>query len=122
MEKTQATDYLNNLINKTLRITTTDARTFIGTFKCTDSDCNIILARSHEYRRPTSSAIAAALSSSCSSSSSSTTNTEEKQGTTVKVDMTSRFVGLIVVPGEHICKIEVEEFASQSKGRTLPGT
>lgn len=28
---------------------------------------------------------------------------------TFKADMTSRFVGLIVVPGEHIVKIEVEE-------------
>jgi len=32
---------------------------------------------------------------------------------TVKLDMTSRFLGLVVVPGRHIVKIEVEEFASQ---------
>lgn len=29
--------------------------------------------------------------------------------------MTSRFLGLVVVPGQHIFKIEVEEFASQMK-------
>ena len=29
--------------------------------------------------------------------------------------MTSRYLGLIVVPGEHIRKIELEEFASQMK-------
>jgi hypothetical protein len=28
-------------------------------------------------------------------------------------DMTSRYLGLVVIPGEHIVKIEVEEFASQ---------
>jgi hypothetical protein len=32
------------------------------------------------------------------------------------MNMTSRFLGLIVVPGEHIVKIEVEEYASQLKG------
>jgi hypothetical protein len=31
--------------------------------------------------------------------------------------MTSRYLGLVVVPGEYITKIEVEEFASQVKGR-----
>jgi len=28
---------------------------------------------------------------------------------TVKLDMTSRFLGLVVVPGQHIVKIEAEE-------------
>lgn len=113
MENAQAKDYLTNLIRKTLRITTTDTRTFIGTFKCTDSDCNIILAGAHEYRLPTPSAITAAALTSIS-------NPENQQKTTVKVDMSCRFVGLIVVPGEHITKIEVEEFASQVKGKALP--
>lgn len=27
----------------------------------------------------------------------------------LKLDMTSRFLGLIVVPGQHIVKIEIEE-------------
>jgi len=35
--------------------------------------------------------------------------------------MTSRFLGLVVVPGEFINKIEVEEFASQMRGKTTPG-
>ncbi len=29
---------------------------------------------------------------------------------TVKVDMTSRFLGLVVVPGQFITKIELEEY------------
>ena len=28
---------------------------------------------------------------------------------TLRVDVTSRFLGLVVVPGEHITKIEVQE-------------
>lgn len=41
---------------------------------------------------------------------------------TVKLDMTSRYLGLVVVPGEHITKIEVEEFASQMKRSEVPQT
>lgn len=35
-EKAEAEAYLQSLINKTLRVYTTDARLFVGTFKCTD--------------------------------------------------------------------------------------
>lgn len=35
------------------------------------------------------------------------------EATTVKLDMTSRYLGLVVVPGKYIVKMEVEEFASQ---------
>jgi N-alpha-acetyltransferase 38, NatC auxiliary subunit len=35
----------------------------------------------------------------------------------VTLDMTSRYMGLVVVPGEYIERIEVEEFESQIKGR-----
>ena len=35
----------------------------------------------------------------------------------VTLDMTSRYLGLVVVPGEYITKIEVEEFTSQMKDR-----
>jgi hypothetical protein len=31
--------------------------------------------------------------------------------------MTSRYLGLVVVPGEYISKIEVEEFASQIRAQ-----
>jgi len=34
------------------------------------------------------------------------------------MDMTSRYLGLVVVPGEYITKIEIEEFASQAKSAT----
>lgn len=129
---TQATTYLESLLNKNLRITTTDSRMFWGNFKCTDSvspvpplspstsqpfsptkpanttgsvsvphskECNIVLKHTYEYRPPPPpkpEELAAAKS--------------------IKMDMTSRFLGLVVVPGEHIVKIEVEGFASQMKG------
>lgn len=36
MDKEEAREYLSTLINKYLRILTTDGRMFRGTFKCTD--------------------------------------------------------------------------------------
>lgn len=35
----------------------------------------------------------------------------------VKVDMTSRLIGLVVIPGKHITKIELEETPEQVKVR-----
>ncbi|KAI4765273.1 hypothetical protein E4T52_00138 [Aureobasidium sp. EXF-3400] len=95
----EATEYLTHLLNKTLRIHTTDSRIFVGTMKCTDSQLNIILSLTHEYRQPSPSAI------------SDAAYTHELSGSTenLKVDMVKRFVGLVVVPGKHIRKIEVEE-------------
>lgn len=37
METQQAAQYLESLIGQTLRVRTTDTRTFVGTFKCTDA-------------------------------------------------------------------------------------
>jgi hypothetical protein len=59
------------------------------------------MSDSYEYRLPSVAAPGA----------------ETKTGSVVK-DMTSRYLGLVVVPGEYVTKIEVEEFASQLKGRT----
>lgn len=33
--------------------------------------------------------------------------------------MTSRYLGLVVIPGEQIVKLEVEEFVSQMRSRSL---
>lgn len=61
-------------------------------------DRNIILQHTFEYRMPS------ALS-------------KVVEGTAEKVvkNMTSRYLGLVVVPGEYITKIELEQFASQFK-------
>lgn len=135
MEKSQAEDFLKSLLNKNLRITTSDTRMFLGQFKCTDSvrlpfppslppyllplifptpnptlfnsnnlpnqDRNIILSHTFEYRLP-----------SLPPPSALQTGKEP-----VTLDMTSRYLGLVVVPGEYVTRIEVEEFASQMKGR-----
>ena len=123
----EATSYLHSMLGQKLRIHTTDTRMFVGDFKCTDNvtrapiiphilpggpplnmtsalkrrgqkECNIILGQSFEYRLPTPSATANAAAAVAAAS-----------GSGVKMDMTSRYLGLIVVPGLHITKIEMDE-------------
>ncbi|KAH7375638.1 LSM domain-containing protein [Plectosphaerella cucumerina] len=104
MDKQDARDFLSSLLNKTLRIVASDGRMFLGVFKCTDPDSNVILADTYEYRQP---------------SAQEQEDAKRAAGsgvTSLQMNMTSRFLGLIVVPGEHIVKIEVEEYASQLKG------
>ncbi|RDL31116.1 uncharacterized protein BP5553_09905 [Venustampulla echinocandica] len=98
MEKSQSEDYLKSLLNKNLRITTSDSRMFLGQFKATDSDRNIILGQTFEYRIPPPP------------------KHVEQGAEPVTVDMASRYLGLVAIPGGCITKIEVEEFASQMKG------
>ncbi|KAJ9643919.1 hypothetical protein H2201_006551 [Coniosporium apollinis] len=95
MSNERAVAYLTQLIGKTLRITVTDNRMFEGQMKCTDRDRNVILALTHEYRPPSEEAIKKAIAESGSSS--------------VMLPHSSRFMGLVVVPGEHITKIELED-------------
>ncbi|KAK1963602.1 LSM domain-containing protein [Colletotrichum eremochloae] len=105
MDKNEGINFLTSLLNKTLRIFATDGRMFLGQFKCTDPDRNVVLAHAYEYRQPSAQRRAEAVQ-------------EAAEGTgTVSMDMTSRYLGLVVVPGQYIVKVEVEEFASQIKGQ-----
>ncbi|RSL64086.1 hypothetical protein CEP54_004851 [Fusarium duplospermum] len=103
MDSEQAREYLSGILNKNLRVYTTDGRLFWGALKCTDPDRNIVLAHTYEYRQPSSRQRAEAA--------------EEAGGETIKLDMGSRYLGLVVVPGHHIVKMEVEEFASQMRNQ-----
>lgn len=61
-------------------------------------DRNVILATTHEYRYPSSSAL---------SSASRQAVSDDK----IKLSMTSRFIGLVVIPGQHITRIELDEYS-----------
>jgi hypothetical protein len=63
-------------------------------------DRNIILALAHEYRAPSAEVIRKAV--------------EDSGNPSASVPWNSRYVGLVVVPGQHITKVEFEE-------STLPG-
>jgi hypothetical protein len=79
-------------------------------------DRNIILSHTFEYRPP-------APPSASKLRELAAKQEEEGEGAgTVTLDMTSRYMGLVVVPGEYIVRIEVEEFVSQMKGKFGVGT
>ncbi|KAM0253999.1 hypothetical protein ACHAQJ_007012 [Trichoderma viride] len=99
MDKDEAYEYLSSLLNHNLRIHTTDGRMFRGTLKCTDPDRNLVLGNTHEYRQPSKEERSAAAATASSDS--------------VSLDMTSRYLGLVVVPGQYIVKMEAEQFLSQ---------
>ncbi|KAF1847735.1 uncharacterized protein K460DRAFT_374736 [Cucurbitaria berberidis CBS 394.84] len=105
MDHEQATFWLSQFIGKNLRIHATDGRVFGGQMKCTDKDRNIILAMAHEYRAPPIETIRKAI--------------EESGNPSTPVPWNSRYVGLIVVPGQHIKKIEFEESTYQMSNVTL---
>lgn len=97
MENGEAISFLESLLGKTLHITVLDGRLFTGVFKCTDNESNVILGNSFEYRMPSKSAEEKALAE------------VQTTGKPAKANMTSRFVGLVVVPGHQIVKMELEE-------------
>ncbi|MCJ1386762.1 hypothetical protein MMC17_009888 [Xylographa soralifera] len=110
MEVEQAKSYLGSLLNRVFHIYTTDNRMFVGEFKCTDNDRNVILSSAHEYRIPAPPSAASTVVSS-NRTSADETSTERPSGNTktVTLDLSPpRYIGLIVVPGPHITKIEVE--------------
>ncbi|KAF4339091.1 LSM domain protein [Fusarium beomiforme] len=105
MDAETARNYLTGILNKNLRVYTSDDRLFWGSLKCTDHDKNIVLAHTYEYRQPSSREREKAA--------------EKADGETVKVNMTSRYLGLVVIPGQHIKKMEVEQFASQMRNENV---
>lgn len=82
--------FLESLLDAQLRVEVADGRRFVGTFVCTDRDGNAILNETQEWRGGTSLIHSLILN---------------VQADTIEVDQ--RYVGLVVVPGRHIRKIEV---------------
>jgi hypothetical protein len=101
--------FLHQFLNKTLRILVDDDRIFVGTFKCTDKVCferdpqndranmrkdlDMVLCMTHEYRPP----------------EDLKERIERSGAPYVQVEYTSRFVGLVVVPGNCIKRVELEQ-------------
>lgn len=107
MEEAEATHFLESLLGKTLNVTVPDGRLFSGTFQCTDNDSNVILSNSFEYRMPSQATEPEALAK------------VQTTGQSSRMSMTSRFVGLIVIPGKQIAKMEVEERREWPSGQSL---
>lgn len=80
---------LASYLNFQARIKITDGRIFVGTFMCIDKQKNVILANTKEYR--------------------------EGWFLVIKVQLLiylleeERLVGLVMIPGEHLVKMETED-------------
>lgn len=102
MDESRAVRFLESLLGKSLRVHTTDTRMFSGIFRCTDADQNVILSSTFEYRFPPREVV-----QNAAQDADKTVTTENPE--TVKLNMTSRLIGLVVIPGQHITRIELEE-------------
>ncbi|KAI5809859.1 hypothetical protein DFH27DRAFT_163771 [Peziza echinospora] len=137
--------FLTSLLTRTLRVTTTDGRMFLGDLKCMDRDRNLILARTYEYRTPTTIAgldthrmvmpgVTATTTTTTTTTSLDTIHSdaegEEEEAADgvsaghtpvpaeaqsggegdwkIQLELKSRYLGLVVVPGDVIVKVELE--------------
>lgn len=91
-----AAEYLSTLLNTTMHVHTTDGRKFVGQMKSTDNERNVVLSMTQEYRQPSQADIRLAAAK----------HESDGTGGGVKVDLKKRFVGLVVIPGQFITKIE----------------
>lgn len=83
-----SSSFLQNLLNKTLRISLTDTRTFIGQFICVDRQQNIILSNAEEFLSP---------------------ELERKRGAPVSRGyFGGREMGMVMFRGKDVLRIEVE--------------
>ncbi|KAK6964865.1 N-alpha-acetyltransferase 38 NatC auxiliary subunit [Biomphalaria glabrata] len=78
---------LEQWLNKSMRIKMTDGRTLIGTFLCTDCDCNIIMGSCEEYLK--------------------TPDAEPRED--------PRILGLAMIPGKHVVSIEIDDTVSMGE-------
>ncbi|KAH8146172.1 uncharacterized protein LAJ45_09862 [Morchella importuna] len=72
--------FLQSFISRTLRVTTTDTRVFLGELKCTDKDKNLILSSTHEYRYPSARDVSAAATAAAAAEKAAGEGGEEKEG------------------------------------------
>uniref|UniRef100_UPI0035901BE1 N-alpha-acetyltransferase 38, NatC auxiliary subunit-like n=1 Tax=Myxine glutinosa TaxID=7769 RepID=UPI0035901BE1 len=70
---------LDNWLNRSMQIRMSDGRTLIGSFLCTDRDCNVILGSAQEFLK----------------------------GTEPTTQAEARVLGLAMVPGHHIVSIHI---------------
>ncbi|KAG7529768.1 hypothetical protein FFLO_05408 [Filobasidium floriforme] len=81
--------FLQNLLNKTLRIKLADSRTFIGQFICVDRQQNIILSNAEEFLSP---------------------ELERKRGAPVSRGyFGGREMGMVMFRGKDVLRIEAED-------------
>ncbi|KAG0379734.1 hypothetical protein BGX24_011925 [Mortierella sp. AD032] len=118
MEDKPSVAQLRSLLNRTTRIKITDGRMFVGQFMCIDHSKNIILSAAYEYRTTTKCSPDSTKNASDSlgdygageeDTPLEILSTDTPQDATPNVlAAAKRFVGLVMIPGHHIVKAEMD--------------
>ncbi|KAF9331117.1 hypothetical protein BG006_005997 [Podila minutissima] len=102
---------LRSLLNRNTRIEITDGRLFVGHFMCIDHSKNIILAGAYESR-PNAPLAKIAGGEGGEAKIPQETGAESRLapdvGSSKKGDEDRRFVGLVMIPGHHIVRAEMD--------------
>ena len=98
---TQNIKKLRSYLNFKARVTITDGRIFIGTFVCTDKQKNIILAQTKEFRGGKKKEMKMGMTRWGGKAKNVIINNRQ-------IDE-HRMVGLVMIPGKHLVKIETED-------------
>jgi small nuclear ribonucleoprotein (snRNP)-like protein len=96
--QTETISRLTSLLLVRLRITIPDNRTFIGTFICLDKGCNIILSATEEFQPAPTNA-----------DEEEVRGNREMYWPNVKGRWGGREVGMVLIPGREVVRVEVEE-------------
>ncbi|KAF9318239.1 hypothetical protein BG003_011633 [Podila horticola] len=101
---------LRSLLNRNTRIEITDGRLFVGQFMCIDHSKNIILAGAYESRpnAPASKAGGPGVDAKAPQETGVESRLAPDVGSNKKGDEDRRFVGLVMIPGHHIVKAEMD--------------
>ncbi|KAG0018755.1 hypothetical protein BGZ81_010085 [Podila clonocystis] len=101
---------LRSLLNRNTRIEITDGRLFVGQFMCIDHSKNIILAGAYESRpnAPAAKVGEPGADAKAPQETGADSRLAPDVGSSKKGDEDRRFVGLVMIPGHHIVKAEMD--------------
>ncbi|KAN0060824.1 hypothetical protein ACQY0O_007483 [Thecaphora frezii] len=106
----------DRFINQTVVVHIPDGRAFRGTLLCIDNSVNIILANTFELRSTAASDGAHVHEPSQATDWDTTFHSSPRSG------VTERNVGMIMVPGNHVVRFEVEQFPGSGIRDAPPST
>ena len=96
----------STLLGKIVRIAINDGRIFEGRFVCVDSEVNVILQGTYEYR------------------SRNQAQNAEMVNMTIDSNARKRWAGMVMIPGQHITNVEVVQprpLMTTNNAATTPG-
>jgi small nuclear ribonucleoprotein (snRNP)-like protein len=94
-----------------MRVTLSDGRVIVGRFYCLDRERNVVLTEAYtQLPAPaTPSSPAAAAAAAAAAAPAVPAMTAAEVAAAEEASLAARFLGVVMVPGRHLVKAEVEE-------------